>query len=71
MVINSSFLPALRIKAASLAILKRPTEAKMVLDKVKSLYPNFDATVLTQSMIPLRQEDFAFYRDALKNAGMN
>jgi tetratricopeptide (TPR) repeat protein len=69
--INASLLPALRIKAASLAMLKRQAEAKMILDKVSSLYPNFAAAVLTQSMIPLRPEDFAFYRDALKSAGMN
>jgi TolB-like protein len=69
--INPVFLPALRIKAASLAMLGRKPEAKTVLDKVSSIYPSFNATVLTQSMIPLRPEDFAFYRDALKSAGMN
>jgi TolB-like protein len=71
LVTNSSFLPALRIKAASLAMLNRQAEAKIILDKVKSFYPNFNTTILTQTMIPLRQEDLKFYGDALKNAGMN
>jgi len=52
-------------------MLERKAEAKIVIDKVALLYPNFNASVLKQSMIPLRQQDLAFYQDALKRAGMN
>jgi len=71
LVINSSCLPALRIKAASLAMLNRQTEAKTVLDKVKLLHPEVNASIVTKTMIPLRQEDLKFYADALRKAGMS
>ena len=50
-------------------MLERKAEAKIVIDKVALLYPNFNASVSKQSMIPLRQQYLAVLPRRIEESG--
>lgn len=68
--INSKFLPAIRIKAASYAMLDRPKDARMAIEALKAIAPHVTNAIVAQTMIPLRPQDMSFYAEALRIAGM-
>jgi tetratricopeptide (TPR) repeat protein len=65
-----NFLPALRIAAASNALIDRLEEARRFIARVLQLDPELRTSNLRDRAGPLRPEDFAKYAEALRRVGM-
>lgn len=67
---RATWVPALRVKAASLAKLGLLDDAKLIIKKAKSVDPNGTGSLM-ERMIQLRPTDLAAYAEALAQAGFD
>jgi len=65
-----SFMPALRLAAASNALAGRPEQAQKFMARLRQLDPALRISNLADVMIPLRPEDFTKWEEGLRKAGL-
>jgi TolB-like protein len=65
-----SYLPGLRLAAASNALAGRPEQAQKFMARLRQLDPALRISNLANIMMPLRPEDFARLKEGLRKAGL-
>jgi hypothetical protein len=67
---RSTWVPALRVKAASLALSQDYDAAKLIVERIKVIDPGGSNSVM-QRMIQLQADHLSSYIAALRKAGMD